>query len=90
MPQPQFAARTEKVKWIDGLTQTLVYDLQSDPMESKSSTDIPKKLQSTKGQYQEVIATYQQWLAESPRKRQISDEECKRLMALGYTTCMPQ
>jgi arylsulfatase A-like enzyme len=90
MPEPQFAVRTETSKWIDGLKQTLVYDLRSDPLEAQSSTTIPKSLQSAKEQYQEMIANYQQWLAESPRKRQISDEECKRLMALGYTTCMPQ
>lgn len=90
MPEPQFAVRTETSKWIDGLKQTLVYDLRSDPLEGKSSTMIPTSLQSAKEQYQEIIDSYQQWLAESPRKRQISDEECKRLMALGYTTCMPQ
>ena len=90
MPQPQFAVRTEEFKVIDGLKSQLIYNLKDDPSENTPMNDVPEALISSRGRYKSLVSTYQQWLAESPRKRQISDEECKRLMALGYTTCMPK
>ncbi len=88
MPEPQFAARTTQYKWIDGLNKNWVYDLQVDSLEQTSLSEIPTVLRDSNKAYQQWIAQYAQWQVESTRTRQISDEECKRLMALGYTTCM--
>ena len=87
MPGPQFAVRTDSAKWIDGIQQDWVYDLQSDPQELDNLNSIPSPLKDAKETYQKLVGSYAKWQSESPRKRQISDEECKRLMALGYTTC---
>ena len=87
MPEPQFAVRTEEYKWIDGIKQNWVYNLKTDPTESTNVKSIPKALTSAKETYRSLVESHVQWQAASPRKRQISDEECKRLMALGYTTC---
>ena len=87
MPDPQFAVRTEEYKWIDGVNQDWVYNLQTDPTETMNIQSIPSSLANAKDAYQSLVDGHAKWQAESPRKRQISDEECKRLMALGYTTC---
>ena len=87
MPSPQFAVRSEEYKWIDGVEQDWVYDLQADPSEANNLAVVPPALQSSKQTYQSLVKKYVQWQTQSSRKRQISDEECKRLMALGYTTC---
>lgn len=87
MPGPQFAVRTEDYKWIDGVEQDWVYNLKKDPLEANNLDAVPSSLINTKQAYQSLVGTYGQWQTQSTRKRQISDEECKRLMALGYTTC---
>lgn len=87
MPGPQFSVRTPVSKWIDGIQQDWVYDLESDPEESNNLKTIPPSLLASKETYQKLVTEYAKWQSVSPRKRQISDEECKRLMALGYTTC---
>ncbi len=88
MPEPQFAARTNRYKWIDGLNKDWMYDLQADPLEQTSLSEVPSVLRDSNNTYRTRIAQYAQWQVDSTRTRQISDEECKRLMALGYTTCM--
>ena len=87
MPEPQIAVRTEQYKWISGVDKQLVYDLQEDPLETKVLSSVPDVLKDSKEHYQQLIQPFQQWQTGSPRKRHISDSECKRLMALGYTTC---
>ena len=88
MPGPQFAVRTEEYKWIDGVQQDWVYHLKTDPTESENVTTIPQSLIKAKQTYQGLVDGHLKWQTSSPRKRELSDEECKRLMALGYTTCM--
>ena len=88
MPGPQFAVRTEEYKWIDGVKQNWVYNLQTDPTETTNLMSVPKSLTTAKETYQTLVESHVKWQTVSPRKRQISDEECKRLMALGYTTCI--
>ena len=88
MPDPQFAVRTEEYKWIDGVKQDWVYHLSTDPTESTNVQVVPKSLTDAKETYRSIVENHVKWQTTSPRKRQISDEECKRLMALGYTTCM--
>ena len=87
MPSPQFASRTQNHKWIHGLKEELVYNLHQDPSEQVSLVEIPSVLKDSKDVYRSLIDSYTQWQTQSPRKRQISDAECQRLMALGYTTC---
>ena len=87
MPSPQFAVRTSEYKWIDGVKQDWVYNLKTDPLEAKSLANVPSVLTNSKQTYQSWVKEYGRWQTQSTRKRQISDEECKRLMALGYTTC---
>ena len=87
MPGPQFAVRTEEYKWIDGVKQDWVYNLKTDPEAKSFGCDVPSALTKSKQTYQSRVKEYGQWQTQSTRKREISDEECKRLMALGYTTC---
>ena len=93
MPQPQFAVRTQGWKYIQQESQTLLYDLSVDPQETKSLSDIPIFLEGIKENYRNEIlskgALQQQKQQNSPNssQRYISDEECQRLEALGYTTC---
>jgi arylsulfatase A-like enzyme len=92
MPQPQFAVRTLDWKYIQQENRTLVYQLSSDPDEknliSSASDDF---LQAAQKRYQESIDKksflLQQTSSKNGLNRHISDEECKRLEALGYTTC---
>ncbi len=87
MPNPQFAVRTDQAKWIATPKSNLVYDLSGDPEEKQNLQTVPSALSTAKETYQQQIQSLKKWQTTSPRKRQISDEECKRLMALGYTTC---
>ena len=92
MPQPQFAVRTLDWKYIQQENRTLVYQLSSDPdeenLKSSASDDF---LQDAQKRYQESIEAksflLQQTSSKNGLNRHISDEECKRLEALGYTTC---
>lgn len=90
MPNPQFAVRTNRYKYIEKRQlnkEFSVFDLQDDAMETKSLSTIPIEITDAIPQYQSTIDTLEQYQANIPQKRMISDEECKRLMALGYTTC---
>ncbi len=87
MPNPQLAVRTNQWKWIKQTKANLVYNLGKDPFETTSLADIPSKLKPKENSYTTLIKEMKQWQVEAPQKRKISDEECKRLMLLGYTTC---
>ena len=87
MPEPQIAVRTDQYKWISKVEEQLVYDLQADPLETQSLTDTPDALKDFKEDYKQLLKPFEEWQTGSPRKRHITDSECKRLMALGYTTC---
>ena len=91
MPKPQFAVRTADWKYIQQEDQTLVYQLSSDPKEEqniKQSSD--STVQESKKEYEALIeerSSLQKKIQSHHPNRHISDEECKRLEALGYTTC---
>ena len=87
MPNPQFAVRSEQWKWIRQEKRNLAYDLKQDPFEQTSLATVPEVLLPKEKKYAELIMDMRQWQVESPRRRKISDEECKRLMLLGYKTC---
>ena len=90
MPNPQFAVRTNRYKYIEKRQlhkDFSVFDLQEDTMETRSLSTIPSEITHAIPQYQSAIDTLEQYQANIPQKRIISDDECKRLMALGYTTC---
>lgn len=88
MPDPQFAVRAEQWKWIKQSNHgDLVYDLGQDPFETVSLKEVPKELQPREKNYLELIKGMKAWQVEAPQRRKISDEECKRLMLLGYKTC---
>jgi arylsulfatase A-like enzyme len=88
MKNPQFAVRTKNFKWIQQSNQAdLFYALGEDPSEKASLKSVPKEFELKQKQYIDVISAMKEWQVEPPQKRKISDEECKRLMLLGYTTC---
>ncbi|MBM73965.1 MAG: hypothetical protein CMK59_01085 [Proteobacteria bacterium] len=86
MPDPQFAVRTNLWKWISQEKGELVYDLKSDPLELSSLSNPPKDLSDSKTIYAQLIASTEKD-RQKTEKRIISEEECARLEALGYTTC---
>jgi arylsulfatase A-like enzyme len=90
MPNPQFAVRTEEWKWISQQNSDLIYNLAKDPLEKVNASIVPSALSDTKKEYENLILSLQGHKAEVKQRRKISDEECKRLMALGYTTCDSQ
>lgn len=87
MKNPQFAVRSNQFKWIQSMQGDLFYALGQDPYETASFKSVPKEFQPKQKQYLDVIAAMKEWQVEPPQKRTISDEECKKLMLLGYTTC---
>ena len=91
MPKPQFAVRTLDWKYIQQEDQTLVYQLSSDPTEEQNIKESSEStVQEAKKQYKALIEAksfLQKKVQSHQPNRHISDEECKRLEALGYTTC---
>ena len=87
MPNPQLAVRTENWKWISQEKDSLVYQLSRDPAEESNIDVIPLSLKEAPQVYQQLISSLTEHQIESASPRKISDEECQRLMALGYTTC---
>jgi arylsulfatase len=84
MPQPQFARRTLAEKCIQQPDRTLRYDLLADPAET-SALDGPD---CARDGYARLIAALSGSQVPEPQTgRALSDEECARLEALGYTTC---
>ena len=87
MPKAQFSVRTSDWKYIQQEDQTLVYQLSSDPKEEQNikqssdsySSKSPKGVQCT---YRCKILYAKEVQSHQPN-RHISDEECKRLEALG-------
>lgn len=88
MPDPQFAVRSKQWKWIRQSNKgNLVYALGQDPFETVSLKEVPDELKPKEKKYLELIKGMKKWQVEAPQRRKISDEECKRLMLLGYKTC---
>ena len=87
MANPQFAARTSKWKWIKQLEANLVYHLATDPEERATQKEVPTLLVSAQEKYTEQIEGLSAYQVEVTSRRTISEDECQRLMALGYTTC---
>ena len=91
MPKAQFSVRTLDWKYIQQEEQTLVYQLSSDPKEEqniKQASD--STVQKAQKEYNALIdakSSMQKKVQSHQPNRHISDEECKRLEALGYTTC---
>ena len=90
MPVTQQAVRTDRWKWIlrsDKLAY--LYEHSTDPKELKNRSEkeqvaeLPAALEVYKSSVQS-LGTHQ---AAAPKQRDISDAECARLEALGYTTC---
>lgn len=84
MPEPQFARRTLTEKCIQQPGATLRYDLTADPSESSDLGGAP----CDRSAYDDLIASLASSQAPEPEVgRALSEEECARLEALGYTTC---
>ena len=91
MPKAQFSVRTSDWKYIQQEDQTLVYQLSSDPMEEQnikqSSDSTVQKAQKVYNALIDAKSSMHKKVQSHQPNRHISDEECKRLEALGYTTC---
>ncbi len=87
MPDPQFAVRSLGWKWISRESGDLIYNLTEDPNEEKNLNQIPSLFSSSKTTYSSLMDSLKSWQSSPPKARIISDQECKRLEALGYTTC---
>ena len=89
--QAQFSVRTSDWKYIQQEDQTLVYQLSSDPKEEqnikKSSDATVQKAQKEYNALIDAKSSMQKKVQSHQPNRHISDDECKRLEALGYTTC---
>lgn len=85
MPNPQFAARTLRHKRIEG-EEIQVFDLQTDPLETRPLADM-SILADSKSRYLKAIEPYRVRQHAAPQQPGLSQEECARLEALGYTTC---
>ena len=84
MPEPQFGRRTVDEKCIQQPDTTLRYDLTTDTTEANNLGGAP----CDRSTYDELIAALASSQVPEPTNTVTYDEaECRRLEALGYTTC---
>jgi len=56
-------------------------------MEDRPRSEVPSSLSTAEEEYRDAISSLSGHQAEVPSARAISEEECARLEALGYTHC---
>ena len=90
MPVTQQAVRTDRWKWILHSDKwAYLYEHSIDPKEqqNRSEKEQVAELPAALDVYKSKIQSLGVHQAAAPKQREISETECARLEALGYTTC---